>query len=39
MYVNLTKGDKKSITITSMPNDMRKKNCPIHKYIAFGKQH
>ena len=25
MYVNLTKGDKKSTTITSMPNDMRKK--------------
>ena len=38
MYINLTKGDKKSMTITSMPNDMRKKKCPIHN-IAFGKQH
>ena len=26
MYINLTKGEEKSITIiTSMPNDMRKK--------------
>lgn len=25
MYVNLTKGGKKSTTITSMLNDMRKK--------------
>ena len=35
MYVNLTKGDKKSTTITSVPNDMRKKHCLIH-HIASG---